>query len=55
MVQIYGSSPPKKLNKGDKTTRTSNSQLLVPDKSSGLSSPPVIVHSKKDFPDPLKK
>ncbi|OWM86194.1 hypothetical protein CDL15_Pgr011018 [Punica granatum] len=55
MVQIYGSSTPKKLNEGNNMNRNSNNQLLVTKDRSGFSSSPVIVRSKKDFPDLLNK
>ncbi|KAJ4959820.1 hypothetical protein NE237_019730 [Protea cynaroides] len=54
MVQIFGSPTPARSKEDEKISGQSN-QLLISDKPNGLSTPPVIVSSRKIVPDPLKK
>ena len=53
-MQILGASSPSESSKGPKGT-TKGDCLLVSDKQNGFFTSPVIVRSKKDVSDLLKK
>ncbi|KAK3009023.1 hypothetical protein RJ639_014000, partial [Escallonia herrerae] len=54
-VQILGASSPTLSNKDEGSGKKGGDHLLVSDKSNGFSTSPVVVSSRKDVPDILKK
>uniref|UniRef100_A0A5B6YQQ3 EamA domain-containing protein n=1 Tax=Davidia involucrata TaxID=16924 RepID=A0A5B6YQQ3_DAVIN len=53
-VQIFGSSSPSLSTEGEESNKEGD-HILVSDKQNGFSASPIVVSSRKDVPDLLKK